>query len=452
MTSARPGDLTHLAELTGESDEELHRWLQLGLLPANKDTPIAELVERAKLIAFAARRGVPPEEVARICHDQGVDMLRPFVRWGTRRHQLATFAKADAARRSGLAVEEVEAVWAATGIRDQTHADAEDLEALQMFSAALRFGLPLDVLLEIVRVYADAMGRASDAITRAFHLHVHDQFRVEGLSGNELMEATESIADPLIGLLEPAVLYFHRKSWVRASRDDLILHLLEESTTPGELARTILFVDLASYAPLTEAMGDAAAASVVARFADLVRANAAPCDGQIVKQIGDEFMLAFATPDAALRFGLNVHRDAARETMFPGLRIGAHHGPVVHRDGDYYGATVNLAARVTAAARRDQFLITEAVRRDAEDRPATMAIGARPLKGISGEVDLFAVDLPTRPDRRVDPVCGMGVDPESTMALTVEWQSLRLVFCSEACRRRFHESPGTYASFDADGR
>ena len=44
--------------------------------------------------------------------------------------------------------------------------------------AALRFGLPLDVLLEIVRVYADAMGRASDAVTRAFHLHVHDQFRV----------------------------------------------------------------------------------------------------------------------------------------------------------------------------------------------------------------------------------------------------------------------------------
>ena len=68
MTSARPGDLTHLAELTGKSDEELHRWLQLGLLPADKDTPIAELVERAKLIAFAARRGVPPEEVARICH------------------------------------------------------------------------------------------------------------------------------------------------------------------------------------------------------------------------------------------------------------------------------------------------------------------------------------------------------------------------------------------------
>ncbi len=148
-------------------------------------------------------------------------------------------------------------------------------------------------MLQLVRAFADATSRAADAANRTFHLYVHERFRAEGLRGAELMAATQTVANPLVGLIEPAVLYFHRKGWERATREDMILHLIEESTAPsavpGELITTVLFVDLSSFTPLSDAMGDTIAAQVLGRFAELVREATARCDGQVVMQIGDAF-------------------------------------------------------------------------------------------------------------------------------------------------------------------
>jgi adenylate cyclase len=57
-------------------------------------------------------------------------------------------------------------------------------------------------------------------------------------------------------------------------------------------------------------------------------------------------MLVFAAPADAVRFGLAIKDAAGAEPMFPALHIGAHHGPVLYRDGDYVGGGVNLAARI----------------------------------------------------------------------------------------------------------
>jgi len=103
-----------------------------------------------------------------------------------------------------------------------------------------------------------------------------------------------------MGLIEPAVLYFHRKAFQRAARDDFVVHLTEATTPPaettGEMTVTIVFVDLSGFTPLTESMGDAAAARVVERFSELVREASSRRDGKLVKQIGDEFMLVFTDP------------------------------------------------------------------------------------------------------------------------------------------------------------
>jgi adenylate cyclase len=387
---AEPQGLEQLASLTGESVAELRRWQALGLVRAD-DESAAEDLQRARLIRFAARRGIPPEEVARICSEQG-DMLAAFVRWAITSGASAGYMLEDVADRSGLDPELVDRVWAAAGLRDQTRAFDEDIEALRLVAIALQFGLPVEVLLQMLRVFADALGRVADAAVRAFHLHVHEVFRAEGLSGAELMAATQAIADPLTGLVEPAVLYFHRKSWERANREDLLLHLMEESTTPGELVRTLLFIDISGYTPLTEQLGDAGAAKVVARFSDIVRDRAAKHNGQIVKQIGDEFMITFPTPAAAVDFGVAVRHRTQAEPAFPGVRIGAHCGPVLFREGDYYGATVNLAARVTSTARRNEFLVTESVRQEVAEYLAVTAVGDYSLKGINGEIPLFEIE------------------------------------------------------------
>src|SRR5260370_23109038 len=159
---------------------------------------------------------------------------------------------------------------------DEQHmASEEDLEALTMLNMALTGGIPEDAFVQILRVFSDSLNKVADAASRLFHLYVHERLRAGGAGGAELLEVTNSISGPLLGLIEPGLLFFNRKAWERALREDMMLHLAEEATEaagiPGQFHRSILFVDLSSFTPLTEAMGDAAAAEVVGRFARLVR-------------------------------------------------------------------------------------------------------------------------------------------------------------------------------------
>src|SRR5262249_37808884 len=158
----------------------------------------------------------------------------------------------------------------------------------------------------------DATDRLADAVVRTFHDYVHERLRAEGLGGRELIEANQAVGRPALDLLEPAILYFHRRAYQRANREDLLRHLAEETTppaaTPGEEQATVLFVDLVSFTPLTATMGDQAAAEVLRRFSVTVRRSATKHRGRILKQIGDAFMLMFTQPADAIEFGLAMDR------------------------------------------------------------------------------------------------------------------------------------------------
>src|SRR5204863_7708914 len=108
--------------------------------------------------------------------------------------------------------------------------------------------------------------------------------------------------------------------------------------------------------------------------------------------IGDEFMLIFPDPQRAVSFGVAIRRAAAAEPRFPAVRSGAQSGSILYREGDYVGANVNLAARVTSAAERNQFLVTDAVRQSV-DLPGIEfeGVGSRSLKGVSEPVELYDV-------------------------------------------------------------
>jgi adenylate cyclase len=439
--------LDDLALLSGQSTDDICAWQALGLLKEGADFS-AEDLERVGLVAFAARRGVSPQDLARYCQEQG-NWLDVFVRWSTPAGAETVYTRDELAERAGLERDVVDKVIAAAGLRDRQYGYEEDIETACLVSTALKFGLPLEALLQMLRVTSDSLNRASDAMVRLFHVHMHERLRSEGLSGAELMAATQNLADPLSELVEPAIIYFSRKAWERANREDMILHLLEETApptaVPGEIVRTVLFVDLSSFTPLTEAMGDAAAAQIVERFSDLVRLAADDCEGQVLKQIGDEFMLIFPDPEHAVSFGIAIQKAAAAEPRFPALRIGAQSGSILYREGDYVGANVNLAARVTSAAERNQFFVTDAVRRSVDlDGVLFEAAGSRSLKGVSEPVELFEVR--TREHRIVrthDPVCGMELDEDSAEGQLV-WRGRHRLFCSEGCLRRFLQNPERY--------
>ena len=439
--------LDDIVQFSGQTAEDVRQWQELGLVPKGDEFGAEEL-ERIGLVSFAARRGIPPEEMARYCAEHG-DWLDVFVRWAIPSGQGTAYDRDELARRAELDPDTFAKLMAAAGLRDRQYGYEDDLEAVRLIATALKFGFPLQPLLQIARVMSDSLGRVSEAMVRLFHVHVHEQFRAQGLSGPELMAATENLADPMSELVDPLVMYLHRKAWERANREDMILHLLEEaappSAEPGEIVRTILFVDLSSFTPLTEAMGDAAAARIVERFSDMVRDTAADCDGQVLKQIGDEFMLVFPDPQRAVSFGVGIQRAAAAEPRFPALRIGAQSGSILYREGDYVGANVNLAARVTSAAARNQFLVTDAVHQAVELEGINFhGVGSRSLKGVSEAVELYEVRTGDgRTLRAADPVCGMQLDEETSEA-RLAWEGRPLLFCSENCLRRFLESPGRY--------
>src|SRR5262249_35502993 len=157
--------------------------------------------------------------------------------------------------------------------------------------------------------------------------------------------AQQEVNEQLLRLVEPTVLYFHRKGWERAVRENLMLHLAEDLSArqePGKLRLAVAFVDLSSFTPLSQAMGDTAAAEVLDRFSKLVRGARGRHAGTVVKQIGDAFMVIFPSAVSAVDWALDVDECASTETRFPALRVGIHVGPVVYRGGEYVGSNVNV--------------------------------------------------------------------------------------------------------------
>ncbi len=433
-----------LAEATREPVPRIRHWDKLGLLPRDGAAFRSDALGRARLVSFAVRRGITAEAIARAC--EGDDVIGRFLDLIAGTDPRQTHSVAEAASAAGLDEAVVRRLWVASGLGDQPEAFDEDLENLRVFAFALEAGMPIDALLQLVRVLNDALTRVAEAETRLFHFYVHERLRAEGLTGTELDAATEQVSAPLEGLVEPAVLYFHRKAWQRAMREDMVLHLAEDVAGDdgaiGQMTVAVLFVDLANFTPMTEAMGDTAAAVVIERFSHLVREAASECDGRVLKQIGDEFMLVFPSGTQVVSCGRSIMAKAAVEQQFPDVRLGAHSGVALYREGDYLGTTVNVAARVTSQATRGQFLVTDTVRRELDADEAVDSIGWRALKGVSDEIELFEVGS-SRAPRPVDPVCGMVIDPEACL-VTLEWRSERVFFCSEACRDRFVADPGRY--------
>jgi adenylate cyclase len=381
---AGPWSLDKLATAAGETEDRIRRYVDVGLVHRQADGDLEpDSLHRLRLIQFARSRGFTDEQLAAAAASQG-DVLGIF----DEPTPLDNVAEnlVDAGRGFGLddaLIAELTAIldW------DVEAGTESDVAALRILARALELGMPRDALLQIIRVLVDATDRLADAVVRTFHNYVHERFRAQGLVGRELLEATEGVGKPMLELVEPAVVHFHRRAYQRANREDLLRHLAEETTPPavlpGEEQATVLFVDLASFTALTATMGDQAAADVLRRFSTTVRASATQHGGRLLKQIGDAFMLMFTQPAYAIEFGLAMDRFVDAESQFPALHIGAHYGSVLHREGDYVGGTVNLAARVATAGAAGQFLITDDLRDAAGDFDEAdfVALPPRRLKG-----------------------------------------------------------------------
>jgi class 3 adenylate cyclase/YHS domain-containing protein len=213
----------------------------------------------------------------------------------------------------------------------------------------------------------------------------------------------------------------------------------------GTREATFIFADIAGFTALTEAHGDEQAAELVAEFCRAVQAQLPDSGGSQVKSIGDALMLRIPEPGAAIRLGLRIAHGIMRDHGAPAVRVGLHHGPALERDGDYFGAAVNLAARVSGQAVGGEVLMSAHTAALAGELDGVLyeSRGRRQLRNVREPIELVAAvpaDVQTTRRVAIDPVCQMAVDPEHAAGRLI-YDEKAYFFCALSCAGDFARHP-----------
>src|SRR5947207_6436889 len=163
---------------------------------------------------------------------------------------------------------------------------------------------------------------------------------------------------------------------------------------------TVLFADVSGSTSLYETEGDAAALDAIGLCIGRLSQAAESTGGRVLKTMGDEVMVLFPTPDAAANGASEMH--AAVATLPPvngtklGLRIGFHGGPVIQKDNDVFGDTVNLAARLVATAVKGQIITSADTAKllNPVIRSSMRELYKIQVKGRAGDVGLCEMQWP----------------------------------------------------------
>jgi class 3 adenylate cyclase len=164
----------------------------------------------------------------------------------------------------------------------------------------------------------------------------------------------------------------------------------ERGITPRQPKQppAIAFLDLTGYSALAEERGDEAAAELAAGLAGVVQEAARTQGCRPVKWLGDGVMFHFSDSGRAIRSSLELIEQTERAISVP-ARIGINAGTVIAQEGDYFGRTVNIAARIADYARPREVLVSEDAKRSARIADVEFElIGDVPLKGVSNAVRL----------------------------------------------------------------
>ena len=350
--------------------------------------------ERAELIPWLLERGVSIEQIRassspmllasrRVIGDDGVYV-----------------SAREAAEKYDVDLELFERIQRAMGLPRIEDPDAAvllraDAEAAKFTRDFLAAGISADELVQITRLLGDGVARAAEAMRYAALAAVIRPAATEV----EIAQASEKLVSELAPMLGPLI------------QDVLLLQLRHAIETqavtateraegqhlPGAREVTIAFADLVGFTKLGEALPPEDLERLAQRLADMTR-EVAVAPVRFIKTIGDEVMLVSPEPVPLLEAVLRLVDATDDDGDFPRLRVGLATGMAVSREGDWFGSSVNLAARVTGAARPGSVLVAESAR-DAigdDERFAWSFAGARHLKGFKADVKLFRA-------RRVEP-------------------------------------------------
>jgi adenylate cyclase len=375
--------LKEAADRAGVKPATLKRWAETGVIPSlGKDGWTDAAVAHARIAQRLRERGHTLGQIRAATADGRlaygyIEDLFPTSAPGR--------SLEDVSEMVGLEERLIERLWLAIGLPagELGNLTEEDVQAMRYLSSVLDSGFPLVALLQLTRVYGQALAQIADAEVRLFHIYVHEPLMREGIPGLQMAEEMEHLARDLLPLASPIMDYVHQRFLQHFVEQDMIGHMETEMAGDSDLGRvrvSIAFADLAGYTRFTEEEGEENALSYVERFIDAV-AETLPDDARIIKTIGDEVMVVGSDPAALTDWAVGFERLWQER---PAPRIGIHTGLTLYRDGDYFGREVNLASRVVARARGGEVLVTDAVTKSIgkSDHLSFESIGEVKLKGF----------------------------------------------------------------------
>lgn len=170
---------------------------------------------------------------------------------------------------------------------------------------------------------------------------------------------------------------------------------------------TFLFADLVGFTTLAELEGDDRALEVALALQRRVRDLLGEYGAEQVKTIGDGLMIRCGRAQDAILLGVRLVDDFAEEGGFPPVRVGIHTGPALTSDGDWYGRTVNVAARVCAVAAGDEVMVSE-ITRAAAGQLDSVEWGARELHWLRNVSQPVGTYIAAAREERTEQAQGRG--------------------------------------------
>jgi adenylate cyclase len=388
-----PISAQELAALVPCSAEHVQRLRELGLLEADADArfPLSS-VHVVRLMAAFEDAGISLDDVARgvaageLSFPLGLFLPEPVE---------ATATYDGLAAELGRDPNMLRRLGGELGLPppEDDRLRTEDAEMLKLVVTTLDLADP-DELSRFARLYGGTIQRLVGSGLQFFDLAVRQKVAAYDLPNEEKDAMVYERAGGYTKLVQGLVSWLQRRHREHAVLEYLVgvteQFMEERGITPKQAKRppAIAFLDLAGYTALAEERGDHAAAALASDLAGVVHEVAQTQGCRPVKWLGDGVMFHFSDAGTAIRSGIELVEKTEKAISVP-ARIGIDAGSVVVQEGDYFGRTVNIAARIADYARPHEVLVSDAARETCGlDGVEFELIGDVPLKGVSKAVRL----------------------------------------------------------------
>ena len=326
--------------------------------PAAPAVPAPDDERRASALAHVREilhlHGATDEEIDQALADEVLDLFvfdRVLV--PSRRR----YTRAEVAELTGVNLESLVRFWRALGfpnVSDDERAFTDlDLEAVRLFQGMQALGAArTDTALQLARVIGSSMARIAEAELVPGNMFSTEYDQVLAA------DAFASVADVTIPAMARLLEFVWRRQVAAGIKRTMMLrsHGAAPGTSP---LLAVGFADMVGFTLLSQHLTDQELADVVGRFEALSHDIVTALGGRVVKMIGDEVMFVVESVADAARIGLDLADAYADDELLSDVRVGLAFGPVLLREGDYFGTTVNLAHRIVNIGNPGTVLVSD---------------------------------------------------------------------------------------------